>query len=165
MAKISLTKGFVTEVDDDMFEELSRVSWCAGTGSNGGPYAMRGKWIPGERRYQMIRMHRHIVGAKSGQHVDHIDGNPLNNRRSNLRICSNAENIRNQGTHKGMSTKGVHFTKARAHMQTPWRAYITHERKRIHIGYFQTESLAQSAYNEAAMRFHGDFARIVEEVE
>lgn len=164
MAKIKLTRDFVTEIDDDMMEELGRFSWCASVGTNGGPYATRTEWMPDKKRYRVVRMHRQITGALRGQCVDHIDGDSLNNRRSNLRICSNAENIRNMKPHNGRSTKGVHFTKRRSHMQTPWHAYITHDMKRIHIGYFESESLAQSAYNEAARRIHGEFSRTIEEV-
>jgi len=103
-------------------------------------------------------LHRYITGCPSGMVVDHIDGNPLNNCRSNLRICSNAENMRNRkkninGTSK---YKGVSFHKR----DKVFMACIRLDNKLFHLGYFKDEKDAAEAYNKAAIKYHGEFARL-----
>ncbi len=89
--------------------------------------------------------------------VDHINGNKLDNRRENLRLCSNAENLRNSKPRGGSSKyKGVCF-----HNQNKnWISNITIDGKTIHIGSFDDEVSAALAYDEAAKRLHGEYARI-----
>jgi hypothetical protein len=103
-----------------------------------------------------IPMARHIMGAKSGEVVDHINGNTLDNRRSNLRIATIKENVRNRTTiGKGNSRfKGVRFC--------GWKASIGVDNKVIHLGYFTTEEEAARAYNAAAIKHFGEFARLNE---
>jgi hypothetical protein len=109
----------------------------------------------------MSYMHRLIVGAEDGFQVDHINGDTLDNRRENLRVCSQFENQRNMRP-RSRGTKGVHFTVNRSHLKSPWQAYITFNRKRKHIGYFCTMEEAQAAYNKEAVKLFGDFASPVE---
>lgn len=103
------------------------------------------------------RIHRIIVGASKGQVVDHIDGNKLNNTKSNLRICSNAQNLANRGPNKNNSSgkKGVYFCKR----SKKWIAQIGFDNKRITVGSFSDLNEAAEAYEAAATRIHKEFAR------
>lgn len=98
--------------------------------------------------------------------VDHIDGNPLNNKKSNLRGCTIAENNRNVKTSRTNTTgyKGVgwHTEKYKGIVYTRIRARISVNGKLIHLGLFPTLKAAALAYNEAALKYHGEFARLNE---
>lgn len=91
-------------------------------------------------------------------HVDHIDDNPLNNQRINLRLCSNKENVSRKKKLKGFSSKykGVGWTKR----EQKWRAAITHNFKSIHIGYFKNEIDAAKAYDKIAIELFKGFCRL-----
>jgi hypothetical protein len=108
-------------------------------------------------RWSAARMHREIFGACDGQLVDHVDGDGLNNRRSNLRIATRAENNRNAAVRKDNTSgfKGVHWHKGDGR----WQAQIRVAGKRIRLGAFDTPEAAHAAYCEAAARYHGAFAR------
>lgn len=103
-----------------------------------------------------IRMHRLIMRPRNDQMVDHKDHNGLNNRRRNLRLCTNAENIRNQRLHKRSSTgyRGVTF---HIHRNT-FNSAITVDRKTIHLGCFRDARTAAIVYNDAASKYHKEFA-------
>lgn len=101
-------------------------------------------------------MHRLITGAGAGQQVDHINGNKLDNRRSNLRLCTQSENMRNRGA-TALNTsgfKGVHWSAN----DRKWRAGIKVEGKRIFLGLYLSKEEAAEAYNRAAESLHGLFA-------
>jgi len=102
------------------------------------------------------RLARELVSAKPGQFVDHIDGDPLNNRKSNLRICTHQQNLRNRKKFKGSLSKykGVgRFTYSR---KNPWKAVFNKK----YIGCFPTEEAAARAWDEAAFKEFGEFARL-----
>lgn len=111
-------------------------------------------------RYLGVRiLHREIVGAPDGMVVDHINGNKLDNRRSNLRVCTNAENLRNRKIHKNNSCglKGVYLA-AESQSDTPWRATIRVDGVKYHLGYHATKEIAKQAYDRAAKLLNGEFA-------
>lgn len=105
-----------------------------------------------------MSMHRFIMDAPKGQQVDHINGNKLDNRKSNLRICSHSENLRNQRKPKDNKSgfKGVSWHKGAKR----WCAEIRSNGKRHHLGYFDTAEDAAKAYDIAATLIHGDYARL-----
>lgn len=90
--------------------------------------------------------------------IDHRDGNPSNNRASNLRESTQAENARNCAGRRGKSSsyKGVHLFRR----TSKWTAQIAVSGKSKHLGFFDTEIEAAVAYNHAAQSLHGDFARL-----
>ena len=91
--------------------------------------------------------------------VDHIDRNGLNNRRTNLRVCTRTENNRNSMRSKNKSGfKGVSFDRRKKKFRA--RIHVAHKvgYKEIFIGYFQTAIEAAKAFNEAALKYHGSFA-------
>jgi len=103
-------------------------------------------------------LHRYIMDCPPGMVVDHIDGNPLNNCRSNLRICLQSDNMKNRKNNiNGTSKyKGVSFHKR----DKVFIASIRVNTKLIHIGNFKNETEAAKAYNESAIKLHGEFARL-----
>lgn len=110
----------------------------------------------GNGRQRSILMHRLILGAPAGSLVDHRDGNGLNNRRSNIRLCDHRENGLNRGPNRESASqyKGVWCRKNR------WKAAIQISGKTIHLGTFATEEDAARAYDAKALELHGEFARL-----
>lgn len=153
MKQIPLTQGKSTLVDDEDFEELSQHKWYANK-SNKNWYAKRncrinGKWIK-------LRMHRLIMNAQKGQEIDHKNGNGLDNRRCNLRFCTQSQNLQNQQRrYTGISQyKGVSWKK----QNKKWQAYIRLNCKPQYIGYFSDEIEAAKAYDTKAKELFGEFA-------
>lgn len=156
MAKeIPLTQGQVAIVDDEDHEWLSQYKWCCARRR-----AARGV-SNGKGSSRMHFMHNYIMSPPPGYVVDHINGDGLDNRRSNLRICTQAENLRNRGKFRGKRAsiyKGV--SRSPKSRINPWVATIKIDGKIIRLGSFPTENDAALAYNEAALRYHGKFARL-----
>lgn len=162
MQKIALTKGYYAVVDDIDYEKVSAHKWSAQVmrkkdGSVRTVYAVRGaKNDRGLWRLQLL--HRFISGAISPMCVDHIDGDGLNNIRSNLRICTQAENAMNVRPVHGASSKykGVSRIKSSGR----WRAYIKKHGKHMFIGSFGSEREAAFAYNAKAIEMFGQYAKL-----
>lgn len=145
---IRLTKGMHTLVDECDYERLSQYKWYMAK-SERNYYAVRNS---GRKR---IRMHREITGAPEDKVVDHIDNDGLNNRRSNLRVCTHKQNSRNARSHKGTSKyKGVCLHK----QYGKWQTAIGCDGKKVLIGYFDDETEAAKAYDEYARKLFGEYA-------
>ena len=153
---IQLTRGYVALVDDEDYEKLSKHKWRSAPRGNR-CYAFR---TVGPRNAQAtILLHRVIMGAPDGLVVDHINGNTLDNRKENLRLCTTAQNGFNQGFQKNNTSgyKGVSYCKDTG----KWQARITAEGKKYKLGRFHTPKEAYDAYCIAAKQLHGEFARLV----
>lgn len=146
---IPLTQGRVAVVDASDYAWLSLHKWHL-VNPRGRCYA--GRCCHGKR----VSMHREIMQPLDGYVVDHIDGDGLNNRRSNLRICTVRQNLQNQAKAPGCSSqyKGVHRDKRTG----KFTAEIRPGRKQIHIGSFDDEIEAARAYDRKAIEFFGEFA-------
>lgn len=103
-----------------------------------------------------IRLSRMLMGPKGAEVVDHINGDPLDNRRANLRLCSHAENMKNRKPNRNATNqfKGVESVSGK------WRAVIKADGKRYHTGRFATQMEAARAYDDLARTLHGEFARL-----
>lgn len=144
------SKVFLTAVDDSDYNVISQYNWkLDGKGYVKRSCKVGGNWIA-------IYMHREVMKAKKGQVIDHKNRNPLDNRKENLRFCTQRQNLMNRRSDlKNKSGyKGVFYhTKDKA-----WRAKIGIDGKVMHIGNFRNVIDAAKAYNEAAKKYHGEFA-------
>lgn len=120
-------------------------------------YAMTSIRQPDGRQLS-VGMHRLICDAPDGYQVDHIDLNPLNNTRSNLRICTTAQNVMNTAYRRNseLPYKGVSMRKDRR--RVTYRAKIRLDDVETHIGYYSTPEEAARAYDEVARKYFGEFA-------
>ncbi len=152
--RIALTQGKYAIVDPEDFETLNLFKWCAAKDYETF-YAIRYARI--NNKNTTIKMHRQIMNAKKNDIVDHRDKDGLNNTRENLRIATAAQNNANskRGMNRGKSKyKGV----CRDEKCGKWRAGIKCQGKHIHLGMFEDEIEAAKAYDEAAKKYHGEFA-------
>jgi len=131
-------------IDDEDYENLSKLSWRLNA------YG----YVTAYKNYKTVFMHREIVDCPSGMQVDHINGNKLDNRKSNLRIVTQQQNLMNKGVYKNNKTgfKGVckDFGKYKATKK---------DNKKIHIGVYKTPEEAAKAYDKAAIKLFGEFAK------
>jgi len=97
------------------------------------------------------------MDTPKGMDTDHINGNGLDNRRSNLRVCTRAQNALNTGAYSNNKSgfKGVSLDYK---YKVKWRADIQVNGKQIFLGYFDTKELAYQAYVEACTKHHKEFA-------
>lgn len=150
--------GRVALIDDADWDLVSQYPWHvfeeSRAGRLHGPYAVAcvkrsdGRWTT-------IRMHCLIMG-ESG--IDHRDGDGLNNQRENLRVATASQNHANERPGAGGTSrfKGVYWDKSKS----KWCAEIKIDRKKIHLGRFAVEEDAARAYDAAALRAWGEFARL-----
>ena len=150
---LSNCPGSIAVVDDEDFARVSGFCWRL---SQHG-YAIA--HLRGSKPYKSVFLHRLIAGTPEGMVTDHIDGNPLNNCRSNLRICTHRENCWNTKKRRGTlhsKFKGVTWFFNRQTDQGYWVAQIAGER----IGYFNSEVEAALAYDAKAKDWFGEFATL-----
>jgi len=155
---IELSQGYVAIVDDEDYEYLSQSNWHARNTPNG-VYAVS------NRNGTTIQMHRIILNAPKNLMVDHRDRNGLNNTRGNLRLSTRSQNLMNsKKPNKGKTSKykGVHFLKKAGESAKSWRSEIRLNKRAIYLGVFHTEIEAALAYNAAALKYFGEFAKLNE---
>lgn len=155
MMTIPLTKGYEAIVDDDKYEVLNKWKWYSSEQGKS-VYAKRMIYIDG--RQVGVIMHRLIMSAPFGLVVDHINGNGLDNRVCNLRVCTYSQNSQNQRNQDGTSSrfKGVTWCKN----DCVWVSQIKHLGNRIYLGRFKSEESAAEAYNRAAVSIFGEYSRL-----
>ena len=154
--KISLGEGRFTIVDPQDFYSLNNFQWCA-EGKDEKIYAVRN--IISRDMTRTSRLHREIMNAPPCLWVDHRNGDGLDNRRENLRLATCAQNARNRRKTKSKTSSrfvGVSFDKRGGR----WKAYIKFQAKRIWLGRYDDEIDAARAYDLAAKKYHGEFARL-----
>lgn len=153
---IPLTCGRFAAVDSGAYEKLSEFKWHYHQG-----YASRQVFNEScKSKKRPLRMHRVINGTPDGLDTDHIDGNTLDNRRSNLRNATRAQNCHNAKVSKNnlLGVKGVGM--GRRAKGRPYYAQIYANGGNRHLGYFATIEEASKAYTEAARKYRGEFARV-----
>lgn len=152
--ELTLKNGKTCLFDEDDYELVSQYHWHV----DGVGYARTNIWRDG-RKYAAPRMHRLVMGVTdTSVHVDHINGNKLDNRKSNLRLCDRRQNLQNRTKQANNQSgyKGVVYDKARCR----WKAEIGYNGKRKHLGRFDSAEEAYAAYCEAAVKYHGEFANL-----
>lgn len=163
MKEISLTRGYIALVDDEDYSRLSIFKWQVIAGAKTF-YAIRStKYLKTEKR-RTIRMHREILGLyeHDGFEIDHINRNGLDNRKSNLRLCSRSQNQSNRSLLNNNTSgfKGVNFHRGivRHFTKDRWDARIMYEGKSIYLGSYPDPHKAALAYDKAALKYFGGYA-------
>ena len=155
--EVPLTQGYTTFVDEEDWEKVCEIvgsnrKWHVTRGQHGNLYARCTVKRNGVKR--QYKLHRLILDAPAGMEVDHRDGDGLNNRRSNLRLATVAQNHRNRRKTYGSSRfLGVSATK-----HGTWKSQIKAEGRVKHLGTFKNEVDAARAYDAAAVMYHGEWA-------
>lgn len=159
--EIPLTKGYIAIVDGTD-SDLARHKWHVSGRMN---YAVRNTYPNGRKNRQVhIFLHRVVLEREIGrplsenEYCDHIDGNPRNNTRSNLRLANNTENARNRKLNSNTTSnfKGVTYRKDRG----IWVARIRVNGRLIYLGSSPNPKEAHQLYSDAAKQFFGEFSRM-----
>ena len=146
MALIQTKRGELIVVDNALLNQMKSFSWYV----NNVGYAVNDS-------KPRKSMHRLIMGFPKGG-VDHINGDKLDNRRKNLRLCNQSQNTANspkRSTNKS-GYKGVSWNKR----YSKWEAYLTKDYKHVFLGYFDDKDKAALAYNRKAKELFGDFCKL-----
>lgn len=162
MATLRTTTGDLILIDDEDLELASQYRWYSYARDVRPRRTKRNRYVSTTVKGDgntTLYLHRLLMGAKEGEQVDHINGDVLDNRRSNLRIATRSEQGHNRGIpgHNTSGYKGVSFYKR----DQRWAAYIhlPNRGPKRFLGYFDTAEEAARAYDEAAKELHGEFAR------
>jgi hypothetical protein len=152
-AWLELTRGYCALISPSDADFIGQWNWSTLELTDGKLRAVRRTNADGKTYY----MHREIIKPEGDDVVDHINADGLDNRRENLRACSNKENVRwsrPQRRAKSSRFKGVSYDRPR----DKWQAYVNVDGKRVNIGRFDTEEDAARAYDAQASLGHGAFA-------
>ena len=144
------------KVDPADYKRLRKHEWLVKKTRNS-YYSLR--IGPGKKagRESQIYMHKEILKVPEGMVTDHINRDGMDNRRANLRAATHSQNMCNKRKRSGPTYskyKGIHWHK----LHRKWKAAITFEKKRIYLGSFENEIDAAKVYDEAAKKYHGEFA-------
>lgn len=153
---IPLSQGKFALIDASDYDFLIQRKWRCQKNYNNF-YAAGFQYI-GKYKYKKIYMHRLILNTPEDMHVDHINMDGLDNRRCNLRLVTKSQNMMNGNSHRGSSSsyKGVSWYKRKQ----KWQAKIQVNGRQIFLEYFTSETEAALAYNTAALKYFGEYARL-----
>ncbi|UCC96328.1 MAG: HNH endonuclease [Phycisphaerales bacterium] len=157
--RIPLSRGKHALVDLDDYERLSRYKWHT-VGDRGTFYAARNT---GQRRglkRVVVKMHREVLKVPAGMFVDHINHNGLDNRKANLRPATQAQNARNRRKVQRGNVHSIYKGLTWYRREERWAVRVMVNRKSKFIGYFDNELNAARAYDQAARKYHGQFASL-----
>ena len=144
---INLTRGQVAIIDEEDFQRISQEHWCA--------IKIKGRYYAIQGKRTNLYMHRIIMGATDDEQIDHVNNNGLDNRKRNLRRCTNAQNNWNKGKHRDNTSgfKGVSYDPDRG----KWRARLMVNGKFVWLGRHHTAQAAYMAYTTKAKEVFGEF--------
>jgi hypothetical protein len=147
--QIPLTQGKHALVDYDDLHLVANHKWHIKCERRRTCYALR------QAGKHKVSMHRTIMQCLEGFEIDHRNGDGLDNRRSNLRVCTHIENSHNRRPNKNGTSryKGVSWRTK----EKKWGVQITLNRRRSFLGYYKSEVKAAKAYDDDAKKYFGDF--------
>jgi hypothetical protein len=155
MREVPLTQGYNAIVDDEEYERVAVYNWAVEVRPNT-CYASSN--LGQGRNAQRVRLHRFILTPPTDMQVDHINRNGLDCRKENMRLTDwtgNGRNIIQPQGEGGTGYRGVY----KHHYSERWIARIRDNTgRKLHLGTFESPELAAVAYDEAALRYHGEFA-------
>ena len=156
MKEIQLTQGKVALVDDNMYDYLNQWKWYAS--KLGGKFYARRSVRINKKYAGYLLMHRFIMNPDIGLVVDHQNGNTLDNRKCNIRICTYSENRMNsvKTIYNKSGYKGVCWHKT----GNKWVSKIEINKTVHYLGLFSDLKEAAKAYNDAAIKLYGEFAKL-----
>ncbi len=148
---VHINGGTAVLIDDEDYDKIKESSWLFS-----GRYAYRQVWNKGKGKTEY--MHRIIMGNPKNLEIDHINGNGIDNRKSNLRFATHKQNMANQKSCKTATSqfKGVCWVKR----DKKWEASIQTDNRTKHLGYYENEADAAKAYDKEAIKLFGSFARL-----
>lgn len=149
--EIPLTKGKVALVDDDDFAAFGEFSWSYSSAG----YAVRSVYPESFRRPKTETLHRVIMSAPPGLVVDHINGDRLDNRRENMRVCTIAQNCRNS---RGRANRIEPYKGISRLSSGRWKATVFCDGTGYYLGVYDTPEEAGRAYDRKATELFGEFA-------
>ena len=156
--KIELTQDKEAMIDaDDLERVLEFGLWCAALDDRGRYYSVTAHKEP-SGKWKQYKLHRFILDCWGSMPVDHRDGNGLNCRKHNLRICTTGQNARNRRKGTTLRTSshyvGVSFERRR----NWWIARIQTKGETTYLGHYSTQEEAAIAYDKKALELHKEFA-------
>ena len=134
----------VTVVDANDFDLVKKYKW----------FRTHGKYVATTIENKKVYLSRYLMNPPDEVEIDHKDRNPLNNRRSNLRIATSSQNKINLIRKNPSGFRGIYWNKDNLN----WRARIQYKHSTHEIGSFSNKEDAARAYNEHAVKLHGEFA-------
>lgn len=152
-------RGLTTKLDPEDYEKFKDEKWTvSGCAKPGVYYASKSQNIgkvDGKSRFKKRSLHKEILECPPGMEIDHINGDTLDNRKANLRLCTRNQNAQNRSRKRAPGKlKGAYFMKATSR----WYSRIQTDGKDLFLGWFDNDVAAHAAYCDAADRLHGEFA-------
>lgn len=155
MPTIALTKGFVARISPEDFLRFGALVWHAIVTPDGHVYAAR--TVHSHARKHMVYLHREILDAATGSVVDHVNGDTLDCRRSNLRLTTPTGNARNRRADRTSTSSFIGVSWDARNRK--WIAQIKYDGRNRFLGRFADEAEAARAYDTAAREHFGEHAR------
>jgi hypothetical protein len=175
MKLIPLTQGKFAQVDDENYIYINQWKWYAANIADKW-YAQRGIINILTGKPTVVMMHRVLLNCLDKKlKIDHINSNGLDNQKSNIRICTHTDNMKNRrasfsstSKYLGVSrsiNKKKYVSKRTGEVKTyctnlKWQVSIRVDKKLIYLGTFEDEIIAAEVYNKAAINHHGQFANL-----
>jgi hypothetical protein len=153
----------VALVDDEDFDRVRQYTWYGHRARSKDITSVVTKIRGADGKQKNVFLHRLIMNPPKGMFIDHINHDVFDNRKENLRICTKQQNSYNSRWKNSNGYKGVHKRKEDEFNRTKlYRARISVDGKRVSLGSYETAEDAARAYNEAALKYHGEFALLNE---